>query len=220
MNNDISLITLLAFSTLLPFIIATGTCYIKFSIVFIMARNALGLQQIPSNLVLNGIALMLSFFVLLPIVKTSYQEFNKVNLDYKDINSIINSVNSGLSEYKNYLIKYSDKDLVLFFDTLNQKSNDGSDNQYENASDSSIVSLLPAYALSEIKSAFTIGFYLYLPFVVIDLLISSILLSLGMMMMSPVIISVPIKLILFICLDGWSLLSKGLITQYIDLATG
>ncbi|HGJ5877207.1 MAG TPA: EscR/YscR/HrcR family type III secretion system export apparatus protein [Arsenophonus sp.] len=220
MNNDISLITLLAFSTLLPFIIATGTCYIKFSIVFIMARNALGLQQIPSNLVLNGIALMLSFFVLLPIVKTSYQEFNKVNLDYKDINSIINSVNSGLSEYKNYLIKYSDKDLVLFFDTLNQKSNDGSDNQYENASDSSIVSLLPAYALSEIKSAFTIGFYLYLPFVVIDLLVSSILLSLGMMMMSPVIISVPIKLILFICLDGWSLLSKGLITQYIDLATG
>ncbi len=72
MNDDISLITLLAFSTLLPFLIATGTCYIKFSIVFIMARNALGLQQIPSNMVLNGIALMLSFFVLLPIVKTSY----------------------------------------------------------------------------------------------------------------------------------------------------
>lgn len=220
MNNDISLITLLAFSTLLPFIIATGTCYIKFSIVFIMARNALGLQQIPSNIVLNGVALMLSFFVLLPVVKTSYQEFNKVNIDYKDIDSIINSVNSGLGGYKNYLIKYSDKELVSFFDKLHQKSDDGNYDQYENGNESSIISLLPAYALSEIKSAFTIGFYLYLPFVVIDLLISSILLSLGMMMMSPVTISVPIKLILFICLDGWSLLSKGLITQYIELATG
>ncbi|WP_032115432.1 EscR/YscR/HrcR family type III secretion system export apparatus protein [Candidatus Arsenophonus nilaparvatae] len=220
MNNDISLITLLAFSALLPFIIATGTCYIKFSIVFIMARNALGLQQIPSNIVLNGVALMLSFFVLLPVVKTSYQEFNKVNIDYKDIDSIINSVNSGLGGYKNYLIKYSDKELVSFFDKLHQKSDDGNYDQYENGNESSIISLLPAYALSEIKSAFTIGFYLYLPFVVIDLLISSILLSLGMMMMSPVTISVPIKLILFICLDGWSLLSKGLITQYIELATG
>ncbi|MDR5617522.1 EscR/YscR/HrcR family type III secretion system export apparatus protein [Arsenophonus sp.] len=220
MNNDISLITLLAFSALLPFIIATGTCYIKFSIVFIMARNALGLQQIPSNIVLNGVALMLSFFVLLPVVKTSYQEFNKVNVDYKDIDSIINSVNSGLGGYKNYLIKYSDKDLVSFFDKLHQKSDDRNYDQYENGNESSIISLLPAYALSEIKSAFTIGFYLYLPFVVIDLLISSILLSLGMMMMSPVTISVPIKLILFICLDGWSLLSKGLITQYIELATG
>lgn len=220
MNNDISLITLLAFSALLPFIIATGTCYIKFSIVFIMARNALGLQQIPSNIVLNGVALMLSFFVLLPVVKTSYQEFNKVNVDYKDIDSIINSVNSGLGGYKNYLIKYSDKELVSFFDKLHQKSDDRNYDQYENGNESSIISLLPAYALSEIKSAFTIGFYLYLPFVVIDLLISSILLSLGMMMMSPVTISVPIKLILFICLDGWSLLSKGLITQYIELATG
>ncbi len=81
----------------------------------------------------------------------------------------------------------------------------------------SIFSLLPAYALSEIKSAFKIAFYLYLPFIVIDLVISSILLALGMMMMSPVVISVPIKLILFVALDGWSVLSQGLISQYIDL---
>jgi type III secretion protein R len=79
------------------------------------------------------------------------------------------------------------------------------------------VSLLPAYALSEIKSAFKIGFYIYLPFVVVDLVISSILLSLGMMMMSPVTISVPVKLILFVAMDGWSLLAKGLVQQYLDL---
>ncbi|MDI5827718.1 SPI-1 type III secretion system export apparatus protein SpaP, partial [Salmonella enterica subsp. enterica serovar Kentucky] len=77
----------------------------------------------------------------------------------------------------------------------------------------------PAYALSEIKSAFKIGFYLYLPFVVVDLVVSSVLLALGMMMMSPVTISTPIKLVLFVALDGWTLLSKGLILQYMDIAT-
>ena len=82
----------------------------------------------------------------------------------------------------------------------------------------SIFSLLPAYALSEIKSAFIIGFYIYLPFVVVDLVISSVLLTLGMMMMSPVTISTPIKLILFVAMDGWTMLSKGLILQYFDLS--
>lgn len=81
----------------------------------------------------------------------------------------------------------------------------------------SLIPLLAAYALSEIKSAFIIGFYLYLPFVVIDLVVSSILLALGMMMMSPITLSVPIKLVLFVAMDGWSLLSKGLISQYLDL---
>jgi len=81
-----------------------------------------------------------------------------------------------------------------------------------------LFALLPAYALSEIKAAFKIGFYLYLPFVIVDLVISSILLALGMMMMSPVIISVPIKLVLFVALDGWALLSTGLVEQYLTLA--
>ncbi len=81
----------------------------------------------------------------------------------------------------------------------------------------SLFALLPAYALSEIKSAFKIGFYLYLPFVIVDLVISSILLALGMMMMSPMIISVPIKLVLFVALDGWALLSTGLVGQYLTL---
>lgn len=80
-----------------------------------------------------------------------------------------------------------------------------------------MLALLPAYALSEIKSAFIIGFYLYLPFIVIDLVVSCILLALGMMMMSPITLSVPLKLILFIAMDGWTLLAKGLINQYLDL---
>ena len=115
-------------------------------------------------------------------------------------------------------IKYSEPELVSFFEKI-QKVNSSEDNEEIIDDDNiSIFSLLPAYALSEIKSAFIIGFYIYLPFVVVDLVISSVLLTLGMMMMSPVIISTPIKLILFVAMDGWTMLSKGLILQYFDLS--
>lgn len=216
--NDTSLIALLGFATLLPFLIACGTCYIKFSIVFIMVRNALGIQQVPNNMTLNGIALVLSLFVMKPIVEQVYTNWQNYEVDKSDPASIADFVEVGLDEYKDYLKKYSDEDLVKFFSKaeLNRDIKTSDDESIESAS---VFSLLPAYALSEIKSAFKIGFYIYLPFVIVDLLVSSILLSLGMMMMSPVTISIPIKLILFVVLDGWTLLSKGLILQYMELVT-
>lgn len=221
MSNDISLIAILAFFTLLPFIIAAGTCFLKFSIVFIMVRNALGLQQVPSNMVLNGIALLLSLFVMLPITQDAYDYYNDENVNFNDATSVSQFVDNGLEGYREYLTKYSDKELVKFFEKI-QLNRDQDDNETtvtdEELEKPSLFSLLPAYALSEIKSAFKIGFYLYLPFVVIDLVVSSVLLALGMMMMSPVTISTPIKLILFVAFDGWTLLSQGLVMQYIELA--
>lgn len=217
-GNDISLIALLAFSTLLPFLIACGTCYIKFSIVFVMVRNALGLQQVPSNMTLNGVALILSFFVMMPVVKHGYEQFQMANVDAGDSKSVIHFVENGLDSYRDYLERYTDADLAQFFERAHFQRSDDSGIEPGEDERVSILALLPAYALSEIKSAFKIGFYLYLPFVVIDLLVSSILLALGMMMMSPITISVPIKLVLFVVLDGWSLLSKGLVQQYLDLA--
>lgn len=218
MTSDTSLIALLGFAALLPFIIACGTCYIKFSIVFTMVRNALGIQQVPNNMTLNGIALVLSLFVMKPIVQQVYVNWKKYELDKSSPESIMQFVETGLTEYKDYLQKYSEEDLVIFFAKAESpEKQEMTDNEV--MSDPSIFSLLPAYALSEIKSAFKIAFYIYLPFVIVDLLVSSILLSLGMMMMSPVTISIPIKLILFVVLDGWTLLSEGLIKQYLDLIT-
>lgn len=217
-GNDISLIAVLAFSTLLPFLIACGTCYIKFSIVFVMVRNALGLQQVPSNMTLNGVALILSFFVMLPVVKSGYEQFQQAKVDTRDSQSVLHFVENGLDSYRDYLEKYSDAELAHFFERAHLQRGDNADSEVHEEERTAILALLPAYALSEIKSAFKIGFYLYLPFVVIDLLVSSILLALGMMMMSPVTISVPIKLVLFVVLDGWTLLSKGLVTQYLELA--
>lgn len=225
MPTDVSLIALLAFSALLPFLIAAGTCYVKFSIVFIMMRNAMGLQQVPSNMTLNGIALMLSLFVMAPVAQQAYQHFNTSGARIDSVQSLTRFADEGLDGYRGYLQKYADPDLVVFFQKAQTARQHGQDDdgsrEAEFASEAqrpSILALLPAYALSEIKSAFKIAFFLYVPFVVVDLLISAILLALGMMMMSPVTISVPVKLLLFVALDGWTLLSQGLVKQYLDMA--
>jgi len=221
LNNDISLIALLSFFTLLPFIIAGGTCFIKFSIVLIMVRNALGIQQVPSTITLNGIALILSAFVMMPVCQkiSSYIEQN--NIDFNNSASVTQLMDNGLDSYREYLVQYSDHELIRFFNRVQQQQTDGDDITIDDheLSSLSLMTLMPAYALSEIQSAFKIAFYLYVPFVVIDMVISSILLALGMMMMSPVTISIPIKLILFVSMNGWSLLTKGLISQYTDLMT-
>jgi type III secretion apparatus YscR/HrcR family protein len=230
MPTDVSLIALLAFSALLPFLIASGTCYVKFSIVFIMMRNAMGLQQVPSNMTLNGIALLLSLFVMAPVAQQAYSHFNSSGARIDSVESLNRFADEGLDGYRSYLQKYADPDLVVFFQKAQSARQHGQEDngeaQYNVASGAesdaearpSILALLPAYALSEIKSAFKIAFFLYVPFVVVDLLISAILLALGMMMMSPVTISVPVKLLLFVALDGWTLLSQGLVKQYLDMA--
>lgn len=185
-----------------------------------MVRNSMGLQQVPSNLVLNAVALMMAVFVMMPVAESivDHQRDNPVN--FSNLESVELFLDNGLNSYRGYLEKYSDPELTQFFEKIQVARSLEKDDLYMAGEDkASIFSLLPAYALSEIKAAFKIAFYLYLPFVVIDLVISSILLALGMMMMSPVVISVPIKLILFVALDGWSILSQGLILQYIDLST-
>jgi type III secretion apparatus YscR/HrcR family protein len=234
MPTDVSLIALLAFSALLPFLIASGTCYVKFSIVFLMMRNAMGLQQVPSNMTLNGIALLLSLFVMAPVAQQAYEHYSSGGGRIDSVASLNRFADEGLDGYRSYLQKYAEPDLVAFFQRAQGARQHGQEADGDaplpgesfgegfgeefNEARPSILALLPAYALSEIKSAFKIAFFLYVPFVVVDLLISSILLALGMMMMSPVTISVPVKLLLFVALDGWSLLSKGLVLQYLDMA--
>lgn len=218
MDNHISLIGLLALASLLPFIIAAGTCYLKFSIVFVIVRNAIGLQQVPSNMVLNAVAMMMAIFVMMPVGKAIYDQQAEHPVDFSSRASVEQFVDDGLDSYRQYLKKYSDPELTGFFGKIQaDRMADSGETADAPDGEPSIAALLPAYALSEIKSAFKIGFYIYLPFIIVDLVVSSVLLALGMMMMSPVVISVPIKLILFVALDGWSILSKGLVKQYIEL---
>lgn len=228
-NNEIGLIVLLSAATLLPFIVASGSCFIKFSVVLVLVRNALGVQQVPSNMVLNSLALIMSLFVMMPVTLRATDYLRHHSVDVMSGTSVDAFVEGGLGGYKHYLQRYSDPELVKYFAKaqharIKQVAGDeedvGADDAapvHEGQATTSLFSLLPAYALTELKDAFKIGFYLYLPFLVIDMVVSSILLALGMMMMSPVTISVPIKLILFVAMDGWTLICKGLLEQYLNL---
>jgi len=217
-NNDVSLIAVLAAAALLPFLLAVGTCYIKFTVVFTLIRNALGLQQVPSNMVINALSLILAFYVMHPIVSGIHESYKALDAPLTTVQGTADFLEESLGGYRAYLARHSDPELLAFFERA--RATDGSAVPPPGTADEdrSLTALLPAYALSELKDAFLMGFYLYLPFIVIDLIVSSILLALGMMMMSPVTISAPIKLILFVVLDGWSLLSQGLIQQYMDVA--
>lgn len=214
-GNDVSLIAMLATAALLPFLVAVGTCYIKFTVVFTLVRNALGLQQVPSNMVINGISLILAFFVMQPIVLELYDAYTALERPPGSVVELVQFLDTSLGGYKAYLVRHADPELLRFFhhaQTPGELPVEMIDPQ-----ERSLLELLPAYALSELKDAFLMGFYLYLPFVIVDLVVSSILLSLGMMMMSPVTVSAPIKLVLFVMLDGWAMLSTGLVQQYIDV---
>ncbi|QCZ33120.1 hypothetical protein D8Z79_015470 [Escherichia fergusonii] len=151
MSNSISIIAVLSLFTLLPFIIAAGTCFIKISIVFVIVRNALGLQQVPSNMALNGIALLLSIFVMMPVAKDIYVNSQNEHVSFEDVSSVVNFVDTELEGYKSYLKKYADPELVRFFE--NVKSNSDHQNEYvaDTEAQASLVALLPAYALSEVK---------------------------------------------------------------------
>lgn len=244
MQSNIGLITLLTLASLAPFFIAVGTCFIKISIVLMLVRNAIGLQNVPSGIALNGVALLLSMFVMMPIVQNVHAYLIDHPLDLADRSNLDRFSTQGLAGYRVYLSRHARPALVEYFEGLQAQNlprvapgefrREGAADQGRDANTAprsarpaapvgrsepvdpatvSLFSLLPAYALTELDDAFRIGFYLYLPFVVIDLVVSSVLLALGMMM-SPVSISIPIKLVLFIAMDGWTLLSRGLIDAY------
>jgi type III secretion apparatus YscR/HrcR family protein len=228
--NPVVLIGTLALGTLLPFLIASGSCFIKFSVVFSLLRNAIGLQQIPSNMTINGIALILSAFVMMPIVNHAQTYYVEHNIHFDDPRSTKEFFDVGLAPYRDYLRRYSDPELVRYFTRLRHaqmrddesasslvQTTPSADEADVDVSDASVLTLLPAYALSELKSAFKIGFYIFLPFLVIDMVVSNVLLALGMMMMSPITFALPIKLILFVALDGWEKVVKGLVLQYMNI---
>ncbi|WP_176091292.1 EscR/YscR/HrcR family type III secretion system export apparatus protein [Burkholderia ambifaria] len=235
-HNPVILALTLAFASLLPLLIASGSCFIKFSVVFSLLRNAIGLQQVPSNLVLQGLALMMTVFVMMPVFSQARQYYLEHHVSLDDPVAMEGFADEGLASYRAYLARHAEPELVTFFTKLRTAqaktgvpgsvpappATPGAAAEASppvNAEQASILCLLPAYALSELKSAFRIGFYIYLPFLVIDMLVSNILLALGMMMMSPVTIALPIKLILFVAMDGWEKVVKGLILQYVELAS-
>ncbi|RCS21564.1 EscR/YscR/HrcR family type III secretion system export apparatus protein [Phyllobacterium salinisoli] len=198
---------------LLPFLVAMGTAFTKISIVLSLLRNALGLQQAPSTLVINSIALTLTIFIMAPLGQSIAQQIAQADItsyDWDNLSKIFHIVNNT---YKEYLNRYvSERELAFFMDAARKLWPPSLQDQITRTN---MLILLPAHVTSEITRAFEIAFLLFLPFLVIDMVVSNILLAMGAMMVSPMIVSLPIKILLFVASDGWGRLIHNLVLSYI-----
>jgi flagellar biosynthetic protein FliP len=192
--------------SLVPAILLTCTSFTKILVVLGLTRNALGLQQIPPNQVLAGLALFLSLFIMGPVLG----EINDVGLQpYLDgTKSQTVAWNDGIEPLRDFMLgQTGDKEIALLTEVAHRDKPD-------TPADVALTTLIPAFILSELKQAFIIGFMIFIPFLVIDIVVSAGLMSLGMMMMPPVMVSLPFKLLLFVLVDGWGLIVRSLVQSY------
>ncbi|MFO0948586.1 MAG: flagellar type III secretion system pore protein FliP [Planctomycetota bacterium] len=213
LTNTMALFLLLTVLTLAPAIVIMTTSFVRIVIVLSITRQALGTQTLPPNTVLNTIALFMTFHVMSPILTDMYQ--NAV-VPYSEgrinANQLVDGLVQPMRDFMSSQIENTQNhdDIWLFVD-FNPSIDPESIKDYD---DVPLSVLLPAYLLSEIRTAFMIGFQLFLPFLVIDMAISSILVSMGMMMLPPVLISLPFKLLLFVLVDGWTMIAEMLLTSF------
>ncbi|MFQ5736242.1 MAG: flagellar type III secretion system pore protein FliP [Thermodesulfobacteriota bacterium] len=206
MATVVQIVLLLTVLTLAPAIILLMTSFTRLVIVFSILRQALGVQQAPPNQVVIGLALFLTFFIMSPAL-------NRIN--QKALQPYMNgtitqqsALDNALEPMREFMTKNTrEKDMDMFIKLS------GADAPHTK-SDISILTLIPAFVTSELKTAFQIGFLIYLPFLVIDMVVASVLMSMGMMMLPPVMISLPFKLMLFVLVDGWYLLVGSLVQSF------
>ena len=205
---SLQILALMTGLTLLPSIVLGATSFTRIIIVLSILRQAMGTQQTPPNQVLIAIALFLTFFIMTPTLT----EINKTALDpYLEGDLPAKSaLSKGSNTLKDFLVKNTrENDLSMFTDLIG-------DEGYDNYTDIPLTVILPAFITSELKTAFQIGFLLFLPFLVIDMVIASILMSLGMMMLSPMLVALPFKLLLFVLVDGWAMTVGSLVATYVS----
>lgn len=210
--NLVGLIILLSAVGLIPLFVITLTSFLKISVVMFLIRNALGVQQTPPNMVLYAVALVLTVFVTAPLAAEIYDRLNARPINLYTMEGLSTLAKEVKEPVQAHLVRFTSQRERQFF--LSATTRVWPEPARANVKDDDIVILVPAFVSSELTRAFEIGFLLYLPFLVIDLIVSNILMAMGMMMVSPTLISVPLKLFLFVAVDGWSRLLHGLILSY------
>lgn len=207
--------------SLAPFVLVMTTSFLKFSVVGSILRSAMGTQQIPPNQVLMGLALILTIYVMAPVGKAVFKEVEDIVnqpvdggiLSDNGIERLKLAVERGKTPYLDFLVKHSSaKDRNLFL-MLNNRLHRNDDEYVPDERE--FTGLVAAFVTSELTEAFQIGFLLFVPFIAVDMIVSNVLLAMGMQMLSPTIVSLPIKLLLFVLVDGWHLLMRGLVLGYV-----
>jgi len=210
--DPITLIVVFGLLALVPTVVVVTTAFLKISVVMMLLRNALGVQQIPPNVALYGLSLILTAYIMAPVGQRIYEITLKSPVNTKSVEGVIDAVQKGAEPMRAFLEKNSRPDQRDFFVRTTQTIWGPELSAQVKPND--FLVLMPAFLVSELTSAFQIGFLIYLPFMVIDLIVSNILLALGMMMVSPITITLPLKLFLFVSVDGWTRLIHGLVLTY------
>ncbi len=205
-SSTINLLIALSSITLIPFFLVSTTSFLRIIIVLSLMRQAIGTQQAPPNSVMISLAIFMTIFVMTPtwneINETAVKPYQEKRITQKEAMEV------GIKPFRKFMLKLTrDQDLALFLEFSQIKKPED-----HNAVPTFVI--IPAFIISELKAAFQIGFLLFVPFVVIDLIVSNILLSLGMFMLSPAMISLPFKILLFVLTDGWNLIIRGLLLSF------
>ncbi|MGI9271267.1 MAG: flagellar type III secretion system pore protein FliP [Woeseiaceae bacterium] len=203
---SIQILVLMTLLTLLPAAILSTSAFVRIIIVLSILRQALGTAQTPPNQVLLGIALFLTFFVMAPVIGDIHQNAAKPYIDGEI--SVEQALEKGITPLRDFMLNQTrDSDLALFTSIAGR-------DDIVSAEDAPLSLLVPSFMVSELKTAFQIGFLVFIPFLVIDLVVSSVLMSMGMMMLSPMLISLPFKIMLFVLVDGWALILGTLASSF------
>lgn len=207
LSTSLQILALLTVLSIAPAILILTTAFTRIVIVLGFVRSALGTQNIPPTQVLVGLSLFLTFYVMTPTYSKIYDASIKPYMSKTNPISMEEAVSRAEAPLREFMLKNTyESDLVLF---VNMKGEEP-----ESADEVSLMTLIPAFVISELKTAFIIGFYIFVPFVIIDLIVASILMGMGMMMMPPVVVSLPAKLLVFVLADGWSILVRTLLAGY------
>lgn len=205
MNPVIQMLLVMTIFSLLPFAFSCMTSFLRFVIVFSMLKTAMGTQQVPPAIVIIGLSMILTFYTMGPVFQKMY---DMGQVPYNKNGNIVLAIAEGSKPLKEFMMKQTRQTDLEFFISLSQK------NAPKTPEEITIWQVAPAFIISELKTAFEIGFIIFVPFIVLDLVVANILLALGMFMLSPTIISLPFKLLIFIAVDGWALIVQGLVTSY------
>lgn len=211
-EGSIGIISLLLGAAFLPMLAVTVTAFAKIAVVIFIVRQALGIRQLPPNIILYGLSLILAVYVSMPVLNEAYASLEGSELDYKTFEEWTAAGQGVMAPLKEFLLKHTEPKQLEFF--ASSTTSIWGEGLSENAAQDSMAVLVPAFLLSELTRAFEIGFLLYLPFIAIDLIVTTLLAALGMMMVSPTTIAIPFKLMLFVFLDGWTKLVQGLVMTY------
>ncbi len=206
LSSTLQIVLLITILALAPSIIIMVTSFVRFAVVLSFLRHAIGVQQMPPNQLILALALILTFFVMSPVIDQAYNDGIKPFLDQKI--SKEEAFDKTVAPVRTFMLAQTrEKDLGLFVNIAKMNKPDKPENIPLHV-------LIPGFVISELRVAFQIAFVLFIPFLVIDMVVASVLMSMGMMMLPPIIVSLPFKILLFVLVDGWYLLVKSLVESF------